>query len=75
MPHILSVSRGICQTQYGFLVHWKTSEENTAWDHMCELLPGPEHYVKLYTSALMKDKAMEQTQQRELLGEIIDVIG
>ena len=59
----------------GFLVHWKTSEENTSWDFLHESLDGPEHYVKLYTSSLFKDRQRDQKDVRSLLGEIVDTIG
>ena len=42
---------------------------------MHEYLESPENYVKLYTSALLKNKNVTFMEAREFLGQIIDVIG
>jgi hypothetical protein len=64
MPSIVNVRRGICTTDYGFVVHWKTLDESSAWDVMKGFDLDETHYIKLYTSVLFKNKALSDESKR-----------
>jgi hypothetical protein len=62
-------------TSYGFIVHLKTYEDSTPWDTMVATGIEPTHYIKLYTSNLLKDKKLLDSEKRAMLDTIIDSVG
>ena len=75
MPSIHKATRGVCQTDYGFVVHWKTLDESSAWDVMQNFDLDETHYVKLYTSAVLKAKGPDSREKRQQINDIVDAIG
>ncbi len=75
VPDLLHYSYGMCVTTAGYLVHWRTLDDNTAWDHLIGEL-DMECYLKVYTSNLTKKlQGATEEGKRKLLNTTVEAIG
>ena len=55
---------GMCITRTGYIVHWNSLQENSAWD-FCTMTLDPENFVKLYTSKVFKNLNLKRNNNND----------
>jgi hypothetical protein len=76
LPSIEKRAQGPSVSSDGFIVYWKSLDGQDAWDQILESELDMEHYVKIYTSAIINQHKQEQTETHDaFIGKVLNCIG
>jgi hypothetical protein len=74
IPTLISMELGMGVSSLGFVAHWKSSAESSAWDFLNTSLEM-ENYVKLYTSKLFAKGKWDREIKAQWIDRVVDAVG